>query len=156
MTTTTALTTVAGKRDSSEDDDGGGIQASRARTNKGVSTPGAVDIKMGHFAFTPAEEAPFLVGKIVDARRANDVDEGAEDEVQIHWWSPSNRNTRDKAWTESLQSYGTVVFAKTTCARTTEEAVRRLVADVSWDSVSVILATVVCISYHTLVIIFWD
>lgn len=78
-----------GNDDHSFDDDDGGISALRAQAkSKGLRSPGAVQIKVGHFAFIPAEEFLFLAGKVVDVRWANYADKGAKlDEVQLHRWS---------------------------------------------------------------------
>ena len=74
------------------------------------STPELPPLAIGEFVFLLAEGAPFLAGQVTGGRRTGE--DARHDEVEVHWWSPSNRNVREDAKNLTTLGYGKGVFTK--------------------------------------------
>lgn len=97
-------------------------------------------VRVGHFAFFTADEAPFLIGKVENVRTSDDGD----DEVQLHWYSPSNAKIRNNAASETIDTYGKGVFAADYVAMGTGNNPRRrgkMEKDTDWEPVSSIVVS---------------
>lgn len=98
-------------------------------------------VDVGHFVFFKATCAPFLVGKVLDAR----VGPCDEQEVYVHWLSPFSKKLRDRASKVSIQEYGAVTFRKDYLSEvqqgTTGRSRPRRVKDTDWESISRIVAS---------------
>lgn len=63
------------------------------------------ELKIGHFAFFLAGSAPFLVGKVLELREHEGVQE-----IRVHWFTPFNRNLRNSSSIVPLAEYSRVTF----------------------------------------------
>ena len=89
-------------------------------------------IGVGEFVFFLATGAPFVVGKVIEMRMIDDVDE-----VRVQWFSPVSKLLRDGAAECSIEKYASATFRADYLAEREEHRGRpRLVPDVSSERVS--------------------
>lgn len=123
--------------------DSGGDTGSGRGNDEDSGTNTDVSTTRGHLAFFLADQAPFLVGQITDVHLAQDgvQDRESQDEVQIHWWSPTSTRIRASAASVSLDTYAKGVFVGDHVPLPGNGGHLRLIPDQSWEPVSRIVTT---------------
>lgn len=70
------------------------------------------------FVYLRADNAPFVVGRVLDKGRNYDAD---GERLKLQWWSPSNEEMRRKASSYSFYDDGRVAFTADIVWKTVEK-----------------------------------
>ena len=120
----------AGKKDTAG---GSAPPSGPGETDDGASQrtkKGRTPYEIGHFVFLRADDAPFVVGKVLERKYSNEEN---DELIKLQWWSPSNNEIRRNASKYTAHEYGKGVFTADYVWEDVDGRKRRRVPDVGWE-----------------------